>query len=479
MKATLQVLDGEEKDRMHREAMRILEEVGVNFPGEMALSALEKGGARVDYDQQMAWIPREMVAKALKAAPAQVFFGARDEASDFTLPTPRSIYNLDGCGVYTLDYGAKRRRNAVLADVVHAARVFDTVDQGNLLWPPVSPEDVPAGPRSLVSAIHCMIHSSKHVQDEVKTRAEVPYVVEVSKLLAGGASRMRARNMYSVTYCTVAPLSHDQEMMEATMDLSRYGAPINIYPMPASGTTGPASLYSNLSVGIAEALSAVTLFQTWSPGCPLVMGSAIGSVNIRTGSFLEGMPETVLQLCASREMAAYYGLPCIIAGCISDAKAPGIQAAMEKTLTSLPLALLGTDIIQGIGMLESSMTLSLEQILIDAELARLNTRFRAGIDTSEEKNLFADILAVGPGGHFLKQKNTRKLFRSDEFYHSELLDRGSYDEWVAVGSLDLTEKAHRQVETILAGPPRLPMAPDTEKVLREIMAEATARLGTS
>jgi trimethylamine:corrinoid methyltransferase-like protein len=38
-------------------------------------------------------------------------------------------------------------------------------------------------------------------------------------------------------------------------------------------------------------------------------------------------------------------------------------------LTTLPLSLAGADVIQGIGLLESSMTLSLEQILIDAEIA--------------------------------------------------------------------------------------------------------------
>jgi trimethylamine--corrinoid protein Co-methyltransferase len=265
-------------------------------------------------------------------------------------------------------------------------------------------------------------------------------------------------------------------MMEATMDLSRYGAPINIYPMPASGTTGPASLFYNVVVGVAEALSAITLFDSYSPGCPVVMGSAIGSVNLKTGSFLEGMPETVLQLCASKEMADYYGLPSIIAGCISDAKFPGIQTAIEKMLTSLPLAMLGTDDIQGIGMLESSMTLSLEQIIIDSEIANLNTRMRAGIDTSPEKNLFEDVMAVGPGGHFLKQKNTRKLFRSDEFYNSSLLDRGTYEEWIDDGERELTDKAHERVCEILELEQRLPMDKDDEKAILEIAEEAKAKL---
>ncbi|MDR0518560.1 MAG: trimethylamine methyltransferase family protein [Clostridiales Family XIII bacterium] len=476
MQLTLHTLSDEEKRIIDAEAVRILEEVGISFPSDMALSALESGGAKVDRDKGLAYIPRELVTKALAAAPKEVFFGARDGDWDFTIPGAKSIYNLDGCGVYALDYGAERRRDAVLQDVANAAKVFDAIPLGNLVWPPISPSDVPQGPRSIVSTVTCYRNSSKHIQDEVKTRAEVPYMVEIAGILAGGKDRIRERNMYSVTYCTVAPLTHDREMLEATMDLSRYGAPINIYPMPASGTTGPASLFYNVAVGVAEALSAVALFESYSPGCPLVMGSAIGSVNAKTGAFLEGMPETVLQLCASKEMADYYGLPTIIAGCISDAKVPGIQASIEKMLTSLPLAMLGTDVIQGMGMLESSMTLSLEQLIIDGEIAQLNTRMRAGIDVSPEKNLFDDIKAVGPGGHFLKQKSTRRLFRSDEFYNSEMLDRGTYEEWLGSGGRELTDIAHERVEKILSEEQRLPMDRDDEKAILEIVEEAKAKL---
>ncbi|MDR2487375.1 MAG: trimethylamine methyltransferase family protein [Clostridiales Family XIII bacterium] len=476
MKARLTTLSEEERKIIDAEALQVLEEVGVQFPGEMALSTLEAGGARVDYDRQVAYIGRDMVANALRTAPKEILFGARDPAQDVVLPRADALYNLDGCGVYAWDYGASGRRDAVLQDVANAAKVFDTLDFGNICWPPISPSDVPQGPRSIVSAFTCYRNTSKHVQDEVKTRAEVPYVAEISAILAGGRDRVKERNMYSVTYCTVAPLTHDQEMLEATMDLSRHGAPINIYPMPASGTTGPGSLFYNLVTGIAEALSAVVVFQLYSPGCPLVMGSAIGSVNVRTGSFLEGMPETVLQLCGSKEMADYYGLPSIIAGCISDAKMPGIQSAIEKVLTSLPLVLIGTDVVQGIGMLESSMTLSLEQILIDAEIARLNARLRAGIEVVPEKNLFDDVAAVGPGGHFLKQKSTRRLFRSDEFYGSALLDRGTYEEWQAGGGLELTDKAHAQVVEILAAEQRCPMDPLIEKQILEVVEEAKAKL---
>ncbi len=87
---------------------------------------------------------------------------------------------------------------------------------------------------------------------------------------------------------------------------------------------------------------------------------------------------------ARGEMAGFYGLPNTQAGCLTDAKAPGPQAVMEKLITTLPLVLSGVDYIQGPGALETSGTLCLEQIVVDEEIARLCKRLRDGVDASDE-----------------------------------------------------------------------------------------------
>jgi trimethylamine--corrinoid protein Co-methyltransferase len=142
----------------------------------------------------------------------------------------------------------------------------------------------------------------------------------------------------------------------------------------------------------------------------------------------------------------------------------------------MPLVLSGVGMVNGIGLLECGMTLSLEQMVIDDEIAKLIRRFREGIDVSSEKNLFDDVMAVGSGGHFLKRKSTRALFRSDEYYSSDLLDRGAYEEWMADGCRELTDKAHARVASILGSEQRLPMDSGLEKQIREIMDEANAEL---
>jgi len=476
MKMQGRILDEEEVLRIHKDSIRILEDVGVRFPSPEALALLESGGARVNWDSGVAFIPGEMVKTALKAAPKQFVLGSRNPEYDLALPSPYTVYNMDGCGVNTIDFHTGVRRASVLQDIADSARVFEEIGICNVYWPPVSPGDIPNESGGIVRTGVSFMNTSKHIMDEVKKKEEVAYVKEMCKAILGDEEKVRERKIYSVTYCTVAPLCHDGDMLEATMELSRIMAPILVYPMPACGTTGPASLQSNIALSNAEALSSIVLFQLVSPGVPILYGSALGVVNVRSGMFLEGAAETALQMAAMGEIGKFYGLPTMNAGCLTDAKTPGMQAVMEKVLTTVPLVLTDTDIIQGIGLIESSMTLSLEQMIIDAEIAGLCRRMKDGIKVGDEYDFFDDIKAVGPGGHFLKQKNTRAAFRTGQFYHAELCDRNSYDTWVSLGKKDMMDVAREKVKGILDGEMKNPLPESTEKLLKEIMEEARCKL---
>jgi glycine betaine---corrinoid protein Co-methyltransferase len=265
-------------------------------------------------------------------------------------------------------------------------------------------------------------------------------------------------------------------MSEALMDLSEFEIPILVFPMPCAGSTGPASLFSNIAMGNAEALSSVVLFQMAHPGTPLIYGDASGSTEFSSGGFLEGSPEMVLQSAARGEMAKFYGLPNTQAGCLTDAQAPGPQAVMEKLLTTLPLVLSGVDYIQGPGALETSGTLCLEQIVVDDEIAQLCKRMRDGIDTSPEKDFYEDIKEVKPGGHFLSQDNTLQTCRSDEFLMPMLSSRSTFEIWAELGRPDIYDKAQKKVEEILATPQKHPLPDDVIGKLEAITRRAEEEL---
>ena len=480
MKTQCRFLSEDEQLKIHEKSIRILEEVGVKFLSDRALQVLEKNGARVDYSEKLAQIPREMVDQALKTAPKSFVLGARNPDFDVPYPSAYTGYVLDGGGVFTFDYKNGERRYSTLEDCEQAFRIFEEMSLGSYVWPHSVPDLERTHPNSsqIYLDLKALMFTSKHVQDELTDPREVPYMIEGMAAILGSEEAVKQRKIYSVCYCTLAPLTHDGGMSEALMDLGEFEIPILVFPMPCAGSTGPASLFSNIAMGNAEALSAVVLFQMAHPGTPLIYGDASGSTEFSTGGFLEGSPEMVLMSGARGEMAGFYGLPNTQAGCLTDAKAPGPQAVMEKLLTTLPLVLNGADYVQGPGAIETSATLCLEQIVVDEEIARLCKRMRDGIDTSDERDFYEDIKSVKPGGHFLTQPSTLTSCRSEEFLMPFLSDRSSFESWVNLGRPDLYSKAHEKVEEILATPQKHPVSDDVVGKLEEIMRKAETELGT-
>jgi trimethylamine--corrinoid protein Co-methyltransferase len=476
MRVQCQILSEDERQRVHKESIKILQEIGVKFLSDRALKIMNHNGAKIDRESKIARIPADMVEQALKTAPKSFILGGRTPEFDAPLPSPSSGYVLDLGGVFTRDFRTGERRYAVLQDNEEAVRVFQQMKHASVVWPHSIAEEAASPATALRLIASALTHTSLHVQDELSEPAEVPFLIETLAAVLGGEDAVRERKLYSVCYCTLAPLVHEGEMCDAYLDLIEFDAPILLFPMPCPGATGPCSLYSNIAMGNAEALSSLVLFQMARPGTPLIFGDASGSTQFSSGGFLEGSPEMVLQTGARGEMARFYGLPNTQAGCLTDAKEPGAQAILEKMLTTLPLVLSGADMVQGPGALETSGLLCLEQIVVDDEIAGVCKRIRDGVDLSESKNYFSDIQAVGPGGHFLMQDSTLQACRSDEFYPAQLCDRNTFERWTELGRPDVYSKARERVEEILAAPQSNPLPDDVVGKLEEILRRAETEL---
>jgi trimethylamine--corrinoid protein Co-methyltransferase len=243
-------------------------------------------------------------------------------------------------------------------------------------------------------------------------------------------------------------------------------------PMPVNGTTGPASLYSNIAMANAEMLSSMVIFQLAHPGRPIIYSSSTATVDFRSGAYLAGVPEMSLQTTALIAMGNYYGLPTGGAGLTADAKQAGPEAMIEKFITTLPPVLAGADILVGFGVIESDQLLILEQIVVDNEIAHLIQRLAEGVDCSEEKDLFEDIAHVGPGGHFLGTKNTRKAARGSEFYYAQLFDHHPYESWINLGKPSMYSKARDMAADILTQPLVDPLPEDVSEKVDQILRKA-------
>ncbi len=469
MKFHGRLLSEEERTRIHRDSLKILTEVGVKFNSRKALEVLKRNGAKIDTERMLAYVPEEMVDEALRRAPKSFVLGGRNPAYDCELPSDFSIYNLDAGGMHFIDHVTGERRPGHFQDHIDILKVFQAMDMGNLVWTH-SVDDIPDHKLDTVlMSLETMKYTSKHLQDELLFPEEVEFLMEALVEILGSEEEAVRRKIYSVVYCTIPPLTHDKHMCEALMEAGKFEVPICVLPMNAPGTSGPASLYSTIAVSNAENLSSLVLFQMANPGCPIIYGDANLATDFRSGNFLCGAPEMMLQTGAMGEMARFYGLPNEQGGCLSDALEPGPQAIMEKMLSTLPLVISGVDVVQGIGAIENSNCVCLEQIVVDNEIALQCRKIQEGIDISDRTDYFNEIAKAGPGGTFLGNDTTVAACRDGRFYQSSLLNHSTYETWSEIGKPNIYTKAGEKVDEILASPQEDPLTDDQIGKLDDII----------
>jgi len=138
-------------------------------------------------------------------------------------------------------------------------------------------------------------------------------------------------------------------------------------------------------------------------------------------------------------------------------------------------ALAGSSIIYGMGMLEMGMTMSYEQLLIDAEIVRMTRRIMQGIAVNDE-TLAADVIkAVGPAGTYLAQRHTIKHMR-EESSQTKLIDRHSFESWEKKGSKDMLTVAGEEAIKILENHKPMPLPDAAAREIRKIIEDAEGDL---
>ena len=471
-----------ELDAIHEATLRVLADVGVTFPGPEAQGLLREAGAAVDADTGRVRIPPRLVEEALAAAPRDVLLAGRDPAEDVRCDGADVHLTLDGTGAYTLDHRSGQRRPSTMQDLADASLVADAAPEVGVVWNVVSAADAPPNTQVLDELVACLTNTGKHVQGEVQRAEEVPFVMEMLAAAAEGGRWDPARPFFSVVYCPVPPLQHEPEMVGAGIALAREGVPICVYSMGLTGATAPVTLAGAVAQANAEILSAVVLFQLVRPGVGCIYVADTGVLDMRSGAYAAAAPESVLITQAMVGLARRYDLPVMATGFTGDANELSFMSGSDAGMTALTSALMDPDLLCGAGMHDGAQMLSLPKILLDCELFRQCRRVRAGF-TVDAEHLMEDVVAaVGPGGHYLRARETRQFLRRGELLAPRLLQREPYEAWSAARTAETRRAAEEQravaaVEEILATHRPLPLPAGADERIAAAVAAAGRELG--
>mgnify|MGYP000844263047 FL=1 len=458
----IRLLGEEERDTLHEQTLRVLEEVGVAYNTPAALDVLEGTEAVLDRDGLRARLPRELVMRSVEATPRKVLLAARDPAHDVVLGGGDLSFTSDGTATYVLDDETGARREGTARDLRTITRLFDALPDVDYVWPTISARDLDPLTANLEIEAIAFRSCSKHVQDEVRGPEYVAPLLDM--FAAVGGAPVAERPVFSTINCTVAPLAHDGAMTEASIGLARAGVPIAIMPMPLMGTTAPITVAGAAVITLAELLSAVVLFQLAAPGCPLIASPEPASADLRSGLYVCASPEAAATVLACIEMAKQvYGLPTQGGGIGGDAKAPDFQDGIEAA--GVLDALVGADSLVGVGCTDGAQTTSLATIVLHHDAAGLVKQRLRRPSFTVESCLVDDIRTVGPGGHYLGRSSTRRHAR--DAWQPDVLRRGTFE---ATRGRTLVHDALERARSLLATHEVAPLPDDVDRHLDEVVA---------
>jgi trimethylamine---corrinoid protein Co-methyltransferase len=407
----LHYLSETQLDHLQAATLEILERTGVRFPSEKALAVLAAHGAQVDMKTQIAKFPRDLVLQAMATVPRYFTLGGREASHDFALKDGSTYFTTDGCGVETIDIETRERRPSCKADVGLMARIADYLPSVAFYWPMVSAQDY--GTTAPLHELDATYNNTlKHAQSEtIMGEAPARYAVEMATVIAGSRAELRRRPNFSLVVCTIAPLIQDKEGIEGAMVLAEAGVPVGFLAMPTLGTTAPATLAGALAMGDAEIVSAAVLMQMVAPGAPVFHSLMQAWADPSSGTYVS-YPLDARGRYAPVEMAHHWGMPALGACFGTDALEAGTwQSGAEVALDAYMAALNGAEIVTGMGLVQTYTRLYPESLLLDNDIYQRARHYLMSMEVSAETLALDTINAVGPGGHFLGQKHTRKYMR--------------------------------------------------------------------
>ncbi|MEM3109211.1 MAG: trimethylamine methyltransferase family protein, partial [Candidatus Bathyarchaeia archaeon] len=306
---------------------------------------------------------------------------------------------------------------------------------------------------------------AKEVRDEARMAAAI-MDIELEEV--------GRRPIFSVIADLAPPLKFPRTIIEVIMECAKYRIPILLESDPYAGGTAPITTAGIILQQNAEILAGITLTELAKPNTPIIYTCAPMVLDMRLGVASLGAPERGVYHVATAQLCRYYGVPlCGVAG-TTDSKVVDVQAGYEKAISYLMAALSGVNIITShTGTLESVLTISYEQSVIDNEIYGMVFRILRGGDISDDSlyEAFKVIGKVGPlGSHYLSQEHTRKYFPVEEWLPT-VSDRNKWDAWVRKGKKTALKMAREKAKKILKEHRPEPLPRETLEEIARIAEE--------
>ena len=477
MRPRTQLLSGDLIGRILREAFELLMSPGVRVGSAPVVELLQAAG--VEVTDGVARLPETLVRKCLASAPRDFYLYNRRGEKAVHYGGDDVHFDPGSCCVQMLDPETLEARPSETRDLVRIVQVAENLPQFAAQSTAVVCNDAPSMIGDLYRLLVVLQHSDKPVVTGSFSAAGLQGMIDLLVADSGSAEKLRREPRAVFDVCPSPPLNWSEFGSHNLLDLAHAGVPAEIVAVPLAGGTAPVTLAGSVTQHAAEVLAGITLHQLAGAGSPVVWGGAPAIFDMRTGGAPMGAVETAMLNMACAEVGKHLGLPTHGYLVATDSKFVDAQAGAESARSAMLGALAGINMISGAGMIESLACHSVEKLVMDAESIASAQRLARGIevrgdDVRGESLATAMFAQTGLSGEFLKLKETRALFRQEQYLPSAVIDRS------ARGSeppTDIFARARTRVDELVSVYRKPSLAGDVLRKFQAIVEREAERAG--
>jgi trimethylamine--corrinoid protein Co-methyltransferase len=463
------VLNHDQCAHIHRAALRVLSEVGVQVEHPAVRERLCAAGAhglagaeRVTFDAAMV---ERHIADAPKTPPAL-------QAPRIGLHTGvyQSLYLDPDSGQY------RPYDEASLADFLAVARQLPLMGSVHLLGVPFVPAGLPPTHLPLAERLYAWMHGVRP-DGSVHLSALCQPILDLYQCHADATGQTLSA-VFNATGYLISPLKLGRPECEQVEFFYARGLRMGVGHMVSQGGTTPVTLAGTLVLTLAEEIFLFLLRNAYWPGEPFRLGASAPTIDMRQAITVFGRPEMQRANIAYIDLARFYGCACSGHAGLTDARVPSCEAGAQKATGALITALATGNASIEAGLMGIDEVLSPVQAVLDCDIARSLNALLAEMAFDEQavNDACAEIIAAGIGGNHLGTDYTAERHRR-ELFQPFTWSYQNHPGWSSSGQRTDVDHAREMYHDLLQRqPPQRHIGEDEERALRAIIQRAAATI---
>lgn len=453
-----------EVECIHRNAMRIMAEVGMQIQNQALLSDLRESGLEVDLQAERVRFPAAVVERYLADAEKHDWQAAQPSVGGSAGVYHGRFHDPESGELVSWDEES-------LAYYFALARRLEHIRGASMLGCRLP---VPGELEPLYERYYCWKYGAQE-GSSIYTDELCPYLYELYQMRADALGQPLAQTFRGTVYLLPALKLGRHEAYQVQWFRER-GLRVGIGDMYALGANAPVTLAGGVALNLAEQIALRMLNRAWFGDNRLHIGGSLSVIDMRTMIYPYGRPEMAIANLMLAQMARFYGASYSGHAALSDAKLPSVEAGYQKALTGIPTLLACGSLWVDAGLLSIDEVCSPVQLVLDNEFISALQRFTVEYEINDDSIGLETILEAGPGGGYLDKEHTVRYMRREQ-WQPRIWSREMLHPWLeGARKLDVDRAREVALQVKREAPEAEGLSADIERDLLALIERARVAL---